>query len=205
LAILPVAAGCQRQADSGAATASEPVGHRYATTSFAVALAVSVDDSLKPSPTIDSHGLLSWDSAANADDKIRFLVPAKVYAPGASEPMTPPDDYAAYLSGLSKFGARLTDVTTVTIGGRTATESTATSADPPHSSGGYWDGTLGCPSPESTNVDDCFGIQPEYLLRLAVLDVSGTPLLAWARVPTGSPDPHFFAVFDAMLASVAFR
>jgi hypothetical protein len=43
------------------------------------------------------------------------------------------------------------------------------------------------------------------LLRLAVVDVGETTLLAWARMNTDNPDPAFAAMFEQMLTTVRFR
>ncbi len=50
----------------------------------------------------------------------------------------------------------------------------------------------------------CLGPQPGYSLRLAVIDVGDTTLLAWAKIGS-MPDKEFFAMFERMLQSVRFR
>lgn len=47
--------------------------------------------------------------------------------------------------------------------------------------------------------------QPEFVLRMAVMDVGGKPLLAWARTNSAIPDTAFLADFEDMLASVDFK
>jgi hypothetical protein len=51
----------------------------------------------------------------------------------------------------------------------------------------------------------CFGIQPDLLLRLAVIPIDKTTLLIWASTSKASPDEAFFAMFEKMLKSVRFR
>lgn len=69
----------------------------------------------------------------------------------------------------------------------------------------FFAGTLGCPDPASDQIESCFGIRPDFLLRLAVIPVGKTTLLAWARTSKAHPDEAFFAMFERMLNSVRFR
>jgi hypothetical protein len=63
------------------------------------------------------------------------------------------------------------------------------------------EGSLGCPTIGADRAQDCFGLQPDVALRIAVLDVGGKPLLIWARTDVQSPD----AAFEDMLATVDFK
>jgi hypothetical protein len=70
---------------------------------------------------------------------------------------------------------------------------------------GFLSGLLGCIERVSDkHKDPCYGLQPGFFARLAVIDVGETTLLAWARSPT-APDKEFFAMFERMLQSVRFR
>jgi len=69
----------------------------------------------------------------------------------------------------------------------------------------FFAGTLGCPDPASDQIASCFGIRHDFLLRLAVIPVGKTTLLAWARTSQAHPDEAFFAMFERMLNSVRFR
>jgi hypothetical protein len=74
-----------------------------------------------------------------------------------------------------------------------------------HASEGFLSGSVGCIERVSDkHTDPCYGIQPDYYLRLAVIDVGDTTLLAWAR-SQGVPDKEFHAMFERMLQSVRFR
>jgi len=42
------------------------------------------------------------------------------------------------------------------------------------------------------------------ILRLAVVDVDDTTLLAWARIAKATPDAAFEAMFEDMLTTVRF-
>jgi hypothetical protein len=187
---------------SASPSASEPVGETYVTTSFAVPLTVIVEPLLKSPPIADTTNLLTWDAAADDNEKIRFLIPVKVYPPGQSGPEPPPTDYLAYLRGQAwaSHGAEFSDRSTITVDGHAATLMTATT---PRS----LNGSLGCPELGMDPDDEaCFGLQPDYILRIAVIDMGdGTTLLAWARTGFFAPDKKFNAMFERMLANLEFN
>jgi hypothetical protein len=70
---------------------------------------------------------------------------------------------------------------------------------------GLLDGSLGCPTVGADRVEGCFGVQPDRILRIAVIPVGNSTLLAWARTSKAVPDAAFVAVFETMLKSVRFR
>jgi hypothetical protein len=179
---------------------SSPTGQTYASKAFVVPLAVTVDASLKSPPSLDSRNLLSWDAAASSDNKVRFLVPVNLYRPGSVNPEAPPKDYLTYLQGLTSQGVKLSDMTKVTVDGHPATLMSATSA----TDQGF-DGSLGCPKADADQAEGCFGVQPDLSLRIAVIPVGNSTLLAWARTSKASPDDAFVAMFETMLNSVRFR
>jgi hypothetical protein len=80
---------------------------------------------------------------------------------------------------------------------------TATS-DPATGPPGFFDGNLGCPD-VGAQAEGCYGIQPEYSARIAVIPIGNTTLLAWARTSRTNPDEAFFAMFERMLKSVRFH
>ena len=179
---------------------SEPVGERYTTTSFAVPLTVIVEPLLKSPPIADTTNLLTWDAAADDNEKIRFLIPVEVYSPDnpTSSPEPPPTDYLAYLQGQASQGAQFSDVSTITVDGHAATLMTATTTE-------SLNGSLGCPV-LGMDAEECFGLQPEFILRGAVIDMGGgTTLLAWARPGIEAPDDEFNAMFERMLANLKFN
>jgi hypothetical protein len=208
---LLVMAGCSSAASTSApptaspakaspATASPslPAGQRYASKAFVVPFTVTVGASLKSPPHLDSRNLLFWDAADGSDSKVRFLVPVNLYRPGSPAPQAPPKDYLAYLRGLTSQGAKLSDVTTVTVDGHPATLMSATSATD--------QGSLGCAKAGADPAGEgCFGVQPDLILRIAVIPVGNSTLLAWARTNKTFPDPGFLAKFETMLKSVRFR
>jgi hypothetical protein len=189
------------------ASPSSSTGQTYTSRAFVVPLTVTVDSSLESPPTIDSRNFLSWDSASGSE-KIRFLVPVKLYRPGSSTPEPPPrtyQKYLKYLRGQTKYSVTFSKISKTTVGGRPATLMTATSDTlkvTPNSMGG----SLGCAMlTAKVGFEGCFGIVPDLILRLAVIDVDGTPLLAWARTFKDNPNEAFFSVFDRMLTTVRFR
>jgi hypothetical protein len=175
------------------------VGDRYSTTSFAVPLTVIVEPLLSSPPTSDTTNLLSWDAAASDNEKIRFLIPVELYPPGSSAPQPPPSDYLAYLQGQAGQGGAFTDTSTITVDGRAGTLMTATTSN-------SLDGSLGCPVLGADPGEGCYGLQPDLILRIAVIDMGGgTTLLAWARTGVEAPNDEFNAMFERMLANLRFN
>ena len=126
-----------------------------------------------------------------------------VYAPldgvgldGIIDP--PPKDYRSYVLSLDVKGVKITDVAKTTVGGRAATIMTITNKGPGQH------GSLGCPYRGAEMEHGCFGIQPEYKVRLAVMN-AGPPLAIWARTDSRNPDEAFLGTYEQMLATVRFR
>jgi hypothetical protein len=179
-------------------SSSGPVGERYTTTSFAVPLTVSVEPMLSSPPTSDTTNLLSWDAAANGNEKIRFLIPVEVYRPGSSTPQRPPADYLAYLQGQAAQGGQFADISTITVDGHAGTLMTATTTR-------SLSGSIGCPVVGADQGEGCYGLQPDLILRIAVIDLGGgTTLVAWARTGSEAPNDEFNAMFERMLANLKF-
>ena len=200
-----VMGGCSSAASTAAPAKAapakaSPTGQTYASKAFVVPFTVTVDASLQAPPHLDSRNLLFWDAADGSDRKVRFLVPVNLYRPGSPAPEAPPKDYLAYLRGLASQGVKLSNVTKVTVDGHPATLMTATSA----TDQGF-DGSLGCPAVGADQAEGCFGVQPDLILRIAVIPVGNSTLLAWARTNRTFPDPAFLAMFETMLKSVRFR
>lgn len=174
-------------------------GARYTSQSFRPALEVTVPEWLPVQPAADQPHFLTWlGEGAMIDRGIRFLVPVTVYEPGSETATPAPDDYLAHLHGQTQHGASLADETTVTVDGRLATIVTATAT-------ASLDGSLGCPATDVA-ATDCFGLQPYLTLRVAVIDVDGVTVVAWARVSEDSADAaEVYADFEQMLASLRFR
>ena len=194
------AAPGQQAPSTAAATVSSspaPSVSTYASTSFVVPFDVAPPNWLDPKPTIEQSNFVTWE--ALHQPAVRFLAPQTVYRPGERNDTAVPKDYVSYLLGQTSVGAHFSDQTTVTIGGQTATVVTATTDE-------SLDGSLGCPS-KGMLAAACFGLQPEYSLRIAAAQVNGKTLLIWLRSDTimSSADAaSTIASFDAMLATLRF-
>ena len=173
----------------------------YTTHSFRPALTVEPPSWLPPSPSTDEEHFLTWTGeGADVDRAVRFVSPVGLYDPGHHRRrLSPlPKDYVAYLMGLEKYGADITAPTEIEVDGHHATLVTASTHE-------GLDGSLGCRKPDLAP-GDCFGLQDFAVLRLAVIDVDGTVVLAWARVVPGAPYlDQDFAAFEKTLRSVRFR
>lgn len=172
---------------------------RYASTAFVFPLEISVPDWLPARPSIDETHFLTWLGQDTMIDRaVRVMVPVNVYQPGSATATTVPEDYLVYLHTQTRHGASFADNTTTTVGGWPATITTVTTTT-------SLDGSLGCPA-EHMTAADCYGVQPGLVLRIAVIDIDGTTLLAWARATEGNPEnAEEFADFEQMLASMRFR
>ena len=192
-AVAPTAAG-----SGGAASSGGAAGASYTSVKFGIPLSVVVAPALGSAPTDDTPGLLSWTATVVDNNRVRFLSPAEVYPPDATRPIPPPADFPAYIKGLAGKGGIFSDMTTTTVDGVPVTLLTAKTSR-------SMDGALGCPTVGAEQGEGCFGLQPEYVLRLAVMDVAGKPLLAWARSDANIPDTAFLAAFEDMLKTVDFK
>jgi hypothetical protein len=192
-------------AKASASSPSSPVGPTYASKAFAVPLTITVPASFfKAQPNSDTSTFLTWCTGCENEGrfhKVRFLLPVALYRPGQTAPEKPPKDYLTYLRGLSGQGATLADEKKITVDGHSATLMTVNAEHD-------LDGSIGCPQiqgvPDAGG--DCFGFGPAATVRIAVIDVSGRTLVAWAGINTGASDESaFFAEFEAMLQSIKFR
>jgi len=181
-----------------AASAGSSGGLSYTTAKFGIPLSVVVAPGLGSAPTDDTPGLLSWTATVVDNNRIRFLIPAEVYPPDATTPMPPPADFLGYVQGLAGKGAIYSDTTTTTVDGAPVTLLTAKTSR-------SLDGSLGCPTIGAEQGEGCFGLQPEYALRMAIMEVGGKPLLAWARSDANIPDTAFLKSFEDMLKTVDFK
>ncbi len=115
---------------------------------------------------------MTWESP-DGTRAVRFMLPATVYKPGESAASPLPADYLAYLLGQDTAGVHYTDQTSVMVDGEPGTIFTATSDR-------NLDGSIGCPEEQMTP-GDCFGFQPDLVLRMAVVDGTDHPMVAWMR------------------------
>ena len=164
---------------------------------FTTPLDVDVPSWLQPTPDEDSAHFVTW-SSGDGSRAVRVLHPVLVYPPGSTTTAPIPADYVGYLLGQADHGGHLTDRQDATVDGHPATLFTGTTDQ-------SLDGSLGCPESGIT-ANDCFGLQPEFVLRIAVITTDDGPLLIWLRNNVdANPDMKAEAQrFDQLLAGVHF-
>jgi hypothetical protein len=168
----------------------------YHSVAFADPLTVSLFPSLNPIPIEDSSGLLTWGETGNDVNRIRFLIPAKVYGQRGEFPVL---DYSAYIQTLHSQGGILSRKGTVTIGGQTVPIVTVNEP-------GGTDGSIGCSSEDAlqSDPDHCFSYGPDYTIRVVTLKVNGKTFVAWARTSPDKYDTRFNTLFERMLQTLNF-
>ena len=159
-------------APSAAAATSAPAAGSYRTSQFAIPFDVIVPSYVESTPADESANFVTWLSV-DESLAIRFLHPVVVYQPGSTTTSPVPTDYLTYLLSQTDHGATFDGRKDTTIDGHQATILTVTMSK-------SIDGSLGCPD-TGISADECFGIQPEYAMRLAVVTTERGPLLIWLR------------------------
>lgn len=182
-------------ATTTAETTAPVNGATYATKAFDVPFDVTVPAWLPNAPSIDQPDFVTWETPDGVR-AVRALIPVAVYPPDGSGTTPPPKDYLTYLLAQADHGAHFTDQTQTTVGGRPATILTASSDD-------HLEGSIGCPE-ATMAAGDCFGLQPDLSLRIAVIDDGDKTLLVWLRTNVGVDAAVELASFDQMLASIRF-
>ena len=178
------------------ATNDDKSGSAYATKAFNIPFDVTLPGWLDATPSVEQPNFVTWQSPT-VHRAVRVLVPVTIYPPDGTGPTSPPADYLDYLLAQTDRGAHFTDQTKATVGDKPATIVTATVDD-------SLDGSLGCPD-NTTAAHDCFGLQPEVVLRIAVVDTGTTPLLIWLRGDIGTDMTTANESFAELLASIHFR
>jgi hypothetical protein len=179
------------------ATPATPATPSYSTKYFAAPVDVTVPSWLDPTPAEDTAHFVTWGSS-DGSRAVRILSPVVVYPPGSSTAVTIPKDYLSYLLSQADHGGHFSDRVQTTVDGRPATVVTATTDQP-------LDGSLGCPE-TGIRAADCFGLQPDLILRMAVITADPAPLLIWLRLNVDAkPDMTAESQrFDQFLAGVRF-
>ena len=191
----PTAAGSRSASPKPTPTpTSSPV--EYHSVAFGLPLTVELDSSLNPVALEDSAGLLTWQQTGSPINRIRFLIPAKVYGERGVFPVL---DYQAYIQTLHSQGARLSQASTVTVAGQSVP--IVTVKEP-----GGFDGSIGCSSETASqhDPDHCFAYGPDYTIRVVSLVEHGTTLVAWARTSPDKDDAAFNALFEKLLSTITF-
>ena len=205
LALLVVACSSEPSDSSGEAArtsvpstaGAEPRGTSFRSTSFMLPFEAKVPTWLPAKPSVEEARFVTWESTST-DQKVRFLLPVVVYQPGQEQATAVPVDYLAYLRGQAASGATLSDERSLQVGGHTATLLTATTTR-------GLDGSLGCQR-KGMLASDCFGLQPDLVLRLAVVPLPSGTLVAWARSAVDKAgNANQLRDFDAMMAGLVLR
>jgi hypothetical protein len=177
-------------------TAADPENNRYSTKTFNRPFDITLPKwAQSATPDVEEPNFVTWE-APDVDRAVRFLIPVNVYPPDGSGAIPSPDDYLAYLLGQTDHGAHFADMSKTTVGGLPATILTA-------STDSSLDGSIGCPA-EHIEAADCFGLQPDLVLRLAVVDTGDKPLLIWLRNNTVNQTTEVDS-FEQMLTTVQFK
>jgi hypothetical protein len=184
-------------ASATSATSAAPSGPTYSTKFFTTPVDVAVPSWLEPTPTDDTAHFVTFGSS-DGNRAVRILSPVVVYPPGSSTAAPMPKDYVSYLLGQTANGGHFAERVDTKVDGHTAVVVTATTDRP-------IDGSMGCPE-TGISPADCFGLQPEFVLRLAVITTDQGPLLIWLRNSVdNNPDMKTETErFDQLLAGVHF-
>jgi hypothetical protein len=179
---------------SASPTSVAQASRTFTSDSFVVPFDLRLPSWLPEDPSVQERTFVTWD-AADGSRHLRVMAPVSVYRPGAAKASPLPADFTAYFLGLASRGVRFDDKSTTTISGHPATVVTATTS-------ASLDGAFGCPTP-NLSAEDCFGFQPDLVLRIAVIDVDGRPVLAWLREDADpKPAPDTVAPFAALLTGL---
>jgi hypothetical protein len=178
-------------------SSAQPASPTYSTRYFTTPVDVAVPSWLEPTPTDDTAHFVTFGSS-DGNRAVRILSPVVVYPPGSSTAAPIPKDYVSYLLGQTANGGHFAERVDTKVDGHTAAVLTATTDQ-------SIDGSLGCPD-TGISAADCFGLQPEFVLRLAVITTDQGPLLIWLRnsVDTNPDMKAETERFDQLLAGVHF-
>jgi hypothetical protein len=157
-------------ASSSSSTALDNID--YSTKFLDPPLDIDLPSFLDTTPSDEGATFVTWGSP-DGSVAVRVLRPVVVYAPGATTTSPVPAAYVQYLLGQADHGAHLVDRVDTKVDGHDATVLTGTSDQ-------SIDGSLGCPD-TGIKADKCFGLQPEFSLRIAVITTDKGPLLIWLR------------------------
>ena len=164
--------GSNSPTTSRPATPASTPATSYASKLFVVPFDATPPAWLSTKPSVELPNFVTWETK-DATRAVRFLVPVTLYRPGSTATSAVPKDYLAYLLGQAKQGGRFTDLAKTRVGGRPATILTASTSK-------QLEGSLGCPK-AGMEAGDCYGLQPDLVLRIAVVEVGDQTLLAWLR------------------------
>jgi hypothetical protein len=206
-ALAVFAVGCSDDSGSGDASGSDDTetpattsvaGMPYSTQYFSTPLDLALPSFIDPAPAEESANFVTWGSP-DGSVAVRILRPVVLYPPGSTETAPLPDDYVGYLLAQTEDGAHFADREDLTVDGHEAVAVTATTDQ-------SIDGSMGCQE-EGMTADDCYGLQPEFSIRVAVVDSDDGPLLVWVRNDADGPPSDLDAAsgrLDSVLAGLRF-
>ncbi len=186
LGVLLMAAACSSSKPDASAsstttqpsTTTAPATFDYSTRYLDPPLDLILPDFLDKKPSEETAHFVTW-GAPDGSVAVRVLRPVAVYTPGSTTTSPVPTDYVTYLLGLTAHGAHFEDRVDTKVDGHDATIVSGTTDE-------SIDGSMGCPETGMT-AGDCFGLQPEFALRLAVIATDKGPLLIWLRSNADAP------------------
>jgi hypothetical protein len=185
---------------SVASAVAKSAGPTYSSKRFVVPFDTATPTWKPGPPTQEQPNFVTW-VAPDESQAIRFVVPVTVFKPGTTTevPVPDPASYLGYLMGQSAKGAHFADVTKITVGGQPSTELTATTNQ-------SLNGSLGCQK-RGLAPPDCYGLQPDVSLRMAVIPRGSRTLLVWLRTDINMAEAtriRNVKAFDAILTSIKF-
>ena len=201
-AMAMIVGACSADSDDATTTsvATTDPARTYSTQAFIVPFDVAAPEWLPGlEPGVDSRNFVTWEPASGSEPAVRVLAPVSVFLTGDDTAVEPPEDFLAHVLSLEAERATIEDRAEVDVDGHPGTLMTLSTDEP-------LEGVLGCPI-DGLDAGDCYGIQPDFALRLVVVDVDGTTIVAWLR-HSGSPETDDaaaeFAAFEEMLATMHF-
>ena len=136
-------------------SSTAPTASPYVARHFVPHFTVPPPSWLPPVPVVDDRHFLTWvGEGADVDRAVRFLSPVGINDPGHHpRQLSPvPHDYVQYFLGLRKYGAEITDRSTLDVDGHRATLVTAGTST-------GLSGSMGCQGRDVVP-DECYGSRP---------------------------------------------
>lgn len=184
----------------------------YTSTAFAVPLTLTPPGWTVPSTTrVDDLAptRITWGQSEcappapcdwGADFGLRIVAPATYWTPTNITSATPVRSYAQYAAYVGTWGASgipVSDRVDRKVGGRDAVVVTIRPSVPTN-------GLFGCELPTEAR-PNCWSPEPTLVIRFAVVDAPGRPIILWAKASERNPAAgEAVTAFDAMLDTVVF-
>ena len=182
---------------SSTPTSTPPQHFDYSTKLLDPPLDLDLPSFLDATPGDEGAAFVTWGSP-DGSVAVRVLGRSSSTQRARRRRSPVPSDYVKYLLGQADHGAHFVGRVETKVDGHAATVLTATTDK-------SIDGSLGCPG-TGIAADKCFGLQPEFSLRIAVVTTDKGPLLIWLRSNSDTTADLSAATerFDAFLRGVHF-